>query len=106
MQFKSNLNRIHYLLTEKFDNVTATEKSNQHLGGYIEISVKENLECKVLIRKVDLESSNVTFLYLTNPTNENSSIISRYCNIENFAECVKDIIDNKRFDSEYIESIK
>jgi hypothetical protein len=106
MGFKSNLNRIHYLLTEKFNNVTIIEKSNQKLGSYIELSVKENLECKILIRKVDLELPNVNFLYLTNPLNEQSSVISRVSNVESFADSINDIIKNERFDSEYIDSIK
>jgi hypothetical protein len=106
MDFKSNLNRIHYLLTEKFNNVTIIEKSNQKLGSYIELSVKENLECKILIRKVDLELPNVNFLYLTNPLNEQSSVISRVSNVEIFADSINDIIKNERFDSEYIDSIK
>jgi hypothetical protein len=106
MDFKSNLNRIHYLLTEKFNNVTIIEKSNQKLGSYIELSVKENLECKILIRKVDLELPNVNFLYLTNPLNEQSSVISRVSNVESFADSINDIIKNERFDSEYIDSIK
>ena len=106
MEFKSNLNRIHYLLTEKFSDVTICEKSNQNLGSYIELSVRENLECKVLIKKVDLERTNVSFLYLTNPTNENSFVISRVSSVETFADTIKDIIDNKRFESEYVESVK
>ncbi len=105
MDFKSNLNRIHYLLSEKFENVEVVEKANPQLGSYIEMTIKENVECKMLIRKLDLEQPNITFLYLTNPTNENS-VISRVSSVENFAEVVKDIFVNKRFDSDYLESVK
>ena len=69
------------------------------------MTIKENVECKMLIRKVDLEKNNIHFLYLTNPTNE-SSVILRVSSVENFADVVKDIIDNKRFDSEYLETVK
>jgi hypothetical protein len=106
MEFKANLNKIHYLLTEKFENVEVKEKANQKLGSYVEISVRENLECKFLIRKVDLEKPNVNFSYLTNPLNENSDVISRVSSIENFADTIKDILENKRFDSEYLDNIK
>lgn len=105
MNFKSNLNRIHYLLSEKYENIEVKEKANPQLGSYVEMTIKESLECKILIKKTDLESNNITFLYLTNPINENS-IISRVSSVEGFAEVVKDIIDNKRFDSEYLESVK
>ena len=105
MNFKSNLNRIHYLLSEKFENIAVSEKANSQLGSYVEMTIRENLECKLLIRKVDLENNNFSFIYLANPTNE-SSVILRFASVEGFAEVVKDIIDNKRFDSEYLESVK
>jgi hypothetical protein len=106
MEFKTNLNKIHYLLSEQFETVDVKEGANPQLGSYVEFSVKENLECKFLIRKVDLENSNITFLYSTNPLNEKSSLISRVSNIETFANSIKDIIDNKRFDSEYLDNLK
>jgi len=105
MNFKSNLNRIHYLLSEKYENIKVVEKSNQKLGPYIELTVKENLECKIIIKKPDLENNNLMFSYLSNPIDE-SSDISRISSIEGFAETIKDIIDNKRFDSEYLDSVK
>lgn len=106
MEFKTNLNKIHYLLTEQFESVDVKEGANTQLGSYVEFSVKENLECKFLIRKVDLENSNITFFYSTNPLNEKSNLISRVSNIETFANSIKDIIDNKRFDSEYLDNLK
>ena len=93
MEFKTNLNKIHYLLTEQFETVDIKEGANPQLGSYVEFSVKENLECKFLIKKLDLEKSNITFLYSTNPLNEKSNLISR-------------VIDNKRFDSEYLDNLK
>lgn len=105
MNFKSNLNRIHYLLSEKYENIEVKEKANSQLGPYIEMIIKENLECKIVIRKSDLENNNLSFFYLANPINEDSSIF-RNSSIEGFAETIKDIIDNKRFDSEYLDSIK
>jgi len=106
MEFKANLNKIHYLLTEQFNNVEVKEKANQKLGAYLEFSVKENLECKFLIRKADLETGNITFLYLTNPLNESSHVIARTTTVDTFADSIKDIIQNKRFDSEYLDNIK
>lgn len=106
MEFKINLNKIHYLLTEKFENVEVKEGANSQLGPYVEFSVKENVECKFLIKKVDLERSNITFLYSTNPLRAESSFISRVSNVETIAESIKDIIDNKRFDSDYLNNLK
>jgi hypothetical protein len=106
MEFKINLNKIHYLLTERFEDVKVKECANSKLGAYVEFSVKENVECKFLIRKIDLEKSNITFLYSTNPLSEEGTLISRVSNIETIAESIKDIIDNKRFDSEYLNNLK
>jgi len=106
MEFKINLNKIHYLLTEKFENVEVKEGANSQLGAYVEFSVKENVECKFLIKKVDLEKTNITFLYSTNPLKENGSFITRVSNVETIAESIKDIIDSKRFDSEYLNNLK
>ena len=80
MEFKTNLNKIHYLLTEQFETVDIKEGANPQLGSYVEFSVKENLECKFLIKKLDLEKSNIIFLYSTNPLNEKSNLISRVSN--------------------------
>ena len=106
MEFKTNLNKIHYLLTEQFETVDIKEGANPQLGSYVEFSVKENLECKFFIKKLDLEKSNIIFLYSTNPLNEKSNLISRVSNVETFAYSIKDIIDNKRFDSEYLDNLK
>ena len=87
-------------------NVKVREGANTKLGNYVEFSVKENLECKFFIKKVDLEKNNITFLYSTNPLNEESNLISRVSNVGKLAESIKDIIDNKRFDSEYLNKLK
>lgn len=105
MEFKKNLNMIHYLLSEKFESVEVSEKSNLKLGNYIEFSIKEDLECRVLIKKKDLESNRFKWLYCSNPLIEESNFIERSSTVETFVGSVDDIIKNKRFDSEYIKII-
>jgi hypothetical protein len=105
MEFKINLNKIHYELSEKFSNIEVVEKANSKLGQFVEISVKENLECKIIIKKTDLENNFINFHYLSNPLNENSSV-HRTTTVEEFANTIKDIIDNKRFESEYLNNLK
>lgn len=106
MQFKSNLNRIHFLLTESFDKVSIMEKYDQKLGNYIELSILENIECKVVIKKKDLISENFNWIYLTNPLMKDSDTISRKSSIDSFTSDIKDIIDNKKFDIDYINTYK
>ncbi len=104
MDFKANLNRLHYLLTERFKNVTLLEKSNSKLGEYIELLITEGHDCKIIIKKRDLESNNFTWSYSTNPLNESANHVERTSTVDNFTNMVVDILENKRFDSEYIKS--
>jgi hypothetical protein len=106
MNFKSNINKIHFLLTEKFNQVELLEKANDKIGPYIEISIKEDVECKIKIKKNDLDKDIISFVYSSNPLLEESFQIERYTNINNFAETISDIILNKRFDSEYLDKLK
>lgn len=103
MEFKSNFNKLHFNLTSKFKDVSVKEKFNRELGNYIEISINEDIECKVLIKKSDLERDTFNWLYLTNPLKEDSSTIARVSSIDNFTDSISDIITNKRFDSEYLK---
>lgn len=105
MEFISNLNKIHYLLKEKFQNLEFFEKSNLKFGSYVEFVVKENMECRIIIEKKSMESNNISWKYLSNPLVENSHLVERSSSIENFVADVSDIFTNKRFDSEYIKTI-
>lgn len=106
MDFKLNFNRLHYLLTEKFEDVTVFEKSNRLLGNYIEININEKVNCRVIINKRDLESESFNWLYYSNPVNESSHLITRKSTIDSFTDVISDIINNRRFDSNYIETLK
>lgn len=105
MEFISNLNKIHYLLKENFQNLEFFEKSNIKFGNYVEFVVKENMECRIIIEKKNLESSNISWKYLSNPLIKDSHLVERSSSIENFVSDVSDIFINRRFDSEYIKTI-
>ena len=105
MEYKSNFNKLHYLLSEKFNNIEIVEKSNPKLGSYIELIIKEDLECKVIIKKRDLEKNQFNWSYLANPLNEESKV-DRTSKVETIASDIVDIFTNKRFDSEYIKGSK
>lgn len=105
MDFKSNLNKLHYLLTEKFNNVSIEELYSKELGNYVKISIKENLQCDVIITKKELENYNLNWKYSANPLNEKSEWVDRNSSIENFTNVIKDILDKKRFSSDYLKNI-
>lgn len=105
MEFKSNVNKLHYLLSEIFEDVTLEEKSSKELGNYIQISVKENLECKIIITKKELENNYLNWKYDSNPLNENSYWVDRESTIEELPKLIKDIFEKRRFNFEYLKKV-
>ena len=107
MNLKENINRIHGELSNNFDEVIVSEKSDIKRGNYIELSILEkNKTLKVIISKRSLENDKFNWEYFANPLNENSDLIQRNSSVSLFTEDVKDIFNKNRFNSEYIESIK
>lgn len=104
MDIRYNFNRLHSNLTSKFENVTVIEKSNRLLGNYVEITINEQFLVKMVVPLTNLVTENVTWFYYSNPIKE-SEFITRSSTLDSTPDIVKDIIDNKRFDSEYINSV-
>jgi hypothetical protein len=106
MALKENLNKIHFLLSSRFD-VILNEKSDLKFGNYIEFLIKEdNKEIRASIKKVDLENNTFNWTYLSNPLDNNSTIVERLSNVDGFITDVTDIFEKNRFDSDYLEKIK
>lgn len=103
MSLKKNINRIHFLLSEEFESVDIKEKVSKELGNHLEISVKENLECKIVIPKKDLESEYFKWKYFSNPNDSGSFLIERISSVESIKNDIRDIFYKKRFDSEYLK---
>jgi hypothetical protein len=104
MDIRYNINALHSELCSQFSDVTISEKTNKMIGNFIEISVNEKYQVKMIIPVKNLVTENVTWFYYTNPVNE-SDLIEKNSNIRSTSHIVKDIINNKRFDSEYVSSI-
>jgi hypothetical protein len=105
MDLKLNINKLHYLLSEKFNNVQIKEESSKDLGNYIRISINENMLCDIIMTKKELEKTNINWKYDSNPLNEKSTWVERNCDIESFTDVVEEIFKKKRFDSEYLKKI-
>ena len=84
---KTNINHLHYLLSENFKDINIEEKSDKKLGNHFIINIKENLTCKIIIQKSKLESSNLEWSYYANPNDENS-IVERSSTIEEVSNIV------------------
>jgi hypothetical protein len=106
MELKQNINKVHGDLTNYFENVKISEKSNKELGNYFELSVLENnKEVKVIIKMTEIENANFSWNYYANPLDENS-LVERVSSIYTFSSDVQDIFEKNRFSSDYINQIK
>jgi hypothetical protein len=105
MELKKNINKVHVDLTNSFENVKITEKSNKDLGNYFELSVLENKkEVKAIIKMTEIENSNFSWNYYSNPLDENS-LVERVSSIYTFSSDVQDIFEKDRFDSDYLAKV-
>lgn len=102
MSLRQNINKVHFDLTNRFEEVTVTEKSNLKLGNYFELSILEgNKEVKVILRKTEAEKNIFEWSYFSNPLNENSDLVERTSKLEMFSLDVQEILEKNRFDSDY-----
>ena len=106
MELKQNINRVQGDLTNYFENVQISEKSNKELGNYFELSVLENnKEVKAIIKMTEIENANFSWNYYANPLDE-TSLVERVSSIYTFSSDVQDIFEKNRFSSDYLNQIK
>jgi hypothetical protein len=105
MGLKSNVNKIHLDLLHNFEVVQMQEGANKKFGNHISIIVKkDNKEISAIIEKSALEKEQFVWRYMSNPEDENSFLVERNSSIHNILSHFKDILDNNKFDKEYIKS--
>lgn len=105
MDIRYNINKLDTILKDNFQNVKIENKSTKRFGNYFEIIVTESKEVKIILPYKNIEgNSTFEFYYYSNPLNEESDLICRDFNIENINLVVKDIINNNRFDKEYLKN--
>ena len=106
MSLRQNINKVHFDLTNRFEEVTITEKSNLKLGQYFELSILEsNKEVKIILTKTEVEKGVFNWSYFSNPLNESSDLVERTSKLEMFSLDIQEILDKNRFDSDYLNKI-
>jgi len=106
MSLRQNINKVHFDLANRFEEVTITEKSNLKLGQYFELSILEsNKEVKVILTKTEAEKGVFNWSYFSNPLNESSDLVERTSKLEMFSLDIQEILDKNRFDSDYLNKI-
>lgn len=103
--YKDNINRIHFDITEIFENVNIREISDKKFRNHVRIDIDNEMRLVMFMEKNQLENNNFKWSYLADPNNEDS-LIERCSSIESFKKDVSDIFEKKRFDQDYINSIK
>jgi len=106
MSLRQNINKVHFDLQNKFEEVTITEKSDLKLGNYFELSILEgNKEVKVILRKTEAEKNVFEWSYFSNPSNESSDLVERTSKLEMFSLDIQEVLEKNRFDSDYLNKI-
>jgi hypothetical protein len=107
MEMQYNINKIHGSLVTKFNGVKIEEKSSHKFGNYFELTAsKGKKNVKMIISKKDVENDTFKWLYYANPLNENSDLVERVSNVDNIYDHVVDIMNNNRFNKDYLDTIK
>jgi hypothetical protein len=106
MSLRQNINKVHFDLQNKFEEVTITEKSDLKLGNYFELSILEgNKEVKVILRKTEVEKNVFEWSYFSNPLNESSDLVERISKLEMFSTDIQEVLEKNRFDTDYLNKI-
>jgi hypothetical protein len=106
MSLRQNINKVHFDLQNRFEEVTITEKSDLKLGNYFELSILEgNKEVKVILRKTEAEKNVFVWSYFSNPLNESSDLVERTSKIDTFSIDIQEVLEKNRFDSDYLNKI-
>jgi len=110
-----NINRIHFLLKENFDEVSIVESSNKS-DFYFHIDVKKTTptdtgsrktyQMKAKIFKESLVRDSFKWFYATNPLSEKTSWIERESHLNSLCLDLLDVINFERLDESYLSSIK
>jgi len=103
MSHKENINKVHYLLTENFDNVEIKEDANRTFGNHVVIKISETLDLNLVIEKLAIENDKFRWFYLTDPRDEDS-FVERISNTETFTKDVREILDKEMFRESYVKS--
>lgn len=107
MPLKDNINKIHIELLNEYSDVSINEGTDKKTGNFINLIITENKKVlDIKINKRDLEFLQFNWGYKSDPSNENSFLVERNSELSSFLSDVKDVINNNRFDSEYIKNIK
>lgn len=109
MDLKSNINKIHsdLLMLENIgETVTIKESSSKDFGNHFIINAEHNgLTAKIIIEKVDIETTSFRWRYLSNPKDDKSTLVERNSTIDSFVADLIDVFEKKRFDSDYLSQI-
>jgi len=100
MQFKTNINQIHFQLSEKFNNVKIEDGESKEFGKFFTIIVEGKLPITIPFKNLET-TGQFTWYYPSNPNDKSSYLVERSSDVGSFSDLVIDIIENGRFSGDY-----
>ena len=105
MDIKTNINRIHYELSSKYDNIKIEELSSIKFGKYFQITINESKMLKIILPYKNIDNKkNIEWFYFSNPLNEKSDLVIRNTSIDDILVNINEIFANNRFSEEYLKN--
>ena len=106
---KENINRLDFELKSVFQKVQINEGQSKS-EYFFDIVAEKIVEGKMtairlFINKSQLESKKVTWRYLSNPSEQDSYLVERVSNFEELAEDILQVVDERKFERAYLESL-
>lgn len=116
LELKSRINKLDYDLKQIFENVYIKEKSvgnqffydiscNAEFWNLNESQAYQRAEVKLIIHKSDLLKENISWMYSSNPVNENAHYVQRQSTLEKLASDIEDVIKSLRMDESYFSDL-
>ena len=116
LELKSRINKLDYDLKQIFENVYIKEKSvgnqffydiscNGEFWNLNESQAYQRVEVKLIIHKSDLLKESISWMYSSNPANENAHYVQRESVLDKLASDIEDVVKSMRMDESYFSDL-
>jgi hypothetical protein len=116
LELKSRINKLDSELKQTFENVYIHEKSvgnqfyfdiscNGEFWNLNESQAYQRVEVKFIIHKSDLLQEMVSWMYSSDPSNENAHYVQRQSSFDKLSTDIKDVVTSLRMDQNYFANL-
>ena len=109
MDLKQSINRIHgdLLMNDSVGStVTIKESSSLEFGSHFEMTATlRGATARIVVEKSALGQDVFRWFYYSNPEDATAGLVERVSRLETFEADVMDVLERRRFDSDYLSQI-